>query len=396
MLLPVVTLKTPRNSRHPWIFKKMIQPPRAHLEPGSLVEVRDKAGGFVAYAFFHPENTVALRVMAENRGEAPEEEFFLKRLEDAKKLRETVLEPEVLDGRRGGSYRLVHAEADGLPGLVVDKFGPVLLIEPYVAGWLHLADMLAAALKTLYPDCRPVFRADPGAAAKEGVSFAKVELKYPAPEAVEISENGIRYRVDVQTGHKTGFFLDQRDNRRRAARLARGRRVLDLCCYSGGFALSAWQGGAGAVEAVDLDEKALAMAEANLALNGAGKTVTLIHADAFDLLRERAAKKSRYGLVVLDPPKLAAGQDEVEPALKRYYDLNRAALGAVEPGGYFVTCSCSGAVAEERWRQAVRKAAADADRGLVIFEATGPGLDHPVAGDFPQGRYLKALFARVD
>ncbi len=396
MLFPVVTLKTPRNSRHPWIFKKMIQPPRVLLEPGSLVEVRDKAGGFVAYAFFHPENTIALRVLAESRSEAPDEDFFRKRLAAAKKLRKTVLEPELFAEKGGGSYRLVHAEADGLPGLVIDKFAEVLLIEPYVAGWLHLADMLVTILKELYPGAKPVFRADPGAAAKEGVSFAKAEAKYPAPEATEIVENGIRYRVDFRTGHKTGFFLDQRDNRRRAARLARGRKVLDLCCYSGGFALSAWKGGAATVEAVDLDEKALAMAAANLTLNGADKRITLIHADAFDLLRDRSGKKNRYGLVVLDPPKLAAGPDDVEAALKRYYDLNRAALGVVEAGGYFVTCSCSGAVPEERWRQTVRKAAADAGRGLVIFEATGPGCDHPVAGDFPQGRYLKGMFARVD
>ncbi len=399
MLFPVVTLKTPRNSRHPWIFKKMIQPPRVMLEPGSLVEVRDKGGAFVAYAFFHPENTIALRVLSENRAEAPDGDFFRNRLEIAKKLRESVLDPELFAGPRGASgasYRLVHAEADGLPGLVVDKFADILLIEPYVSGWLHLADLLVAALKELYPGATPVFRADPGAAAKEGVSFAKAERKYPAPAATEISEYGLRYRVDFRTGHKTGFFLDQRDNRRRAARLARGRKVLDLCCYSGGFALSAWQGGAAAVEAVDLDEQALEMAAANLALNGAENDITLTHADAFDLLRDRSGKKTRYGLVVLDPPKLAAGQDDVEAALKRYYDLNRAALGVVESGGYFVTCSCSGAVPEERWRQTVRKAAADAGRGLVIFEAAGPGCDHPVAGDFPQGRYLKALFSRVD
>jgi 23S rRNA (cytosine1962-C5)-methyltransferase len=393
MLLPVVKLKTPRNSRHPWIFKKMIHAPRGvALDIGSLVEVRDKDGSFVGRAFYHPENTIALRLLTEEPGQDIDAAFFLDRLTYAKRLRETVLDTRTI----GDSYRLAHAEADLLPGLVIDKFADILLVEPYVAGWMHVMDMIAGALATLYPGHRVVVRGDANAAKKEGVSFARVEKRYPAPESVDIAENGIRYRVDFRTGHKTGFFLDQRDNRARVAGLARGRDVLDICCYSGGFALSAWKGGAKAVAAVDLDEEALAAAAVNLGLNGATGKVDLIHRDAFDELRGRAAKRRHHDLVVLDPPKLAGGQDDVEKALKTYYDMNALALGVVAAGGMFVTCSCSGAVAEERWRAAVRKAAADAGRGLTIFAATGPGCDHPVAGDFPQGRYLKALFARVD
>ncbi len=391
MLLPVVTLKTPRNSRHPWIFKKMVSAPRLKLEAGSLVEVRDKSGAFVARAFYHPENTIAVRVLTENQSEDIDEAFLKNRLATAKKLRETVLDMEAI----GNAYRLVHAEADNLPGLVIDVFADVVLVEPYIAGWIHLADELAAALKSLYPDATIAFRGDKNAEKKEGVSFGRVEKRFPAPGSVTITENGIRYRVDFASGHKTGFFLDQRDNRARVARLARDRDVLDLCCYSGGFSLSAWKGGARRIAAVDLDEDAIAMAEANVRENGADG-ITLVHDDAFHFLREEEAGGRRYGLVVLDPPKLAAGQDDVERALKTYHDMNRAALRVVEPGGLFVTCSCSGAVPEERWRQMVRKAGADAGRGLVIFESTGPGADHPVAGDFPQGRYLKAMFMRVD
>lgn len=392
MLLPVVTLKTPRNSRHPWIFKKMVRPPRGiDLAAGSLVEVRSPDGRFAARAFYHPENTVALRVLSEDPGEDVDAGFFLKRLARAKSLRDATLRPGPDD-----SYRLVHAEADGLPGLVVDKFRDVLLVEPYVAGWLYEMDEIARALKELFPDCRPAVRADDNAEAKEGVSFARLEKKYPPPDSVDISENGIHYRVDFRTGHKTGFFLDQRDNRARAAGLAKGRDVLDLCSYTGGFALSAWKGGAEKVTAVDLDEKALAAAKANMRLNGAEGKIDLVHRDVFDDLRERAASGRRHDLVVLDPPKLAAGQDDADRALRVYYDMNKAALAATKAGGFFVTCSCSGAVSEERWRQTVRKAAADSGRGLVIFLTGGPGVDHPVSGDFPQGRYLKALFARVD
>lgn len=393
MLLPVVKLKTPRNSRHPWIFRKMIQVPRGlDLEPGSLVEIRDRAGAFVGRAFYHPENTIALRLLTEERGEDVDRDFLLKRLRYAKELRETTLDlPSI-----GDSWRLVHAEADLLPGLVVDKFADVLLVEPYVAGWLHLMDWLAEALTDLYPGCRVAVRADAKAAEKEGVSFGKLEKKHPAPEYVDITENDIKYRIDFKTGHKTGFFLDQRDNRALVAKLARGRRVLDLCSYTGGFALSAWKGGAKTVDAVDLDEEALAAAEVNLRLNGVGKSVNLIHRDAFEELRSRRAADIVHDLVVLDPPKLASGQDDVEKALRSYYDLNQAALRVTAKGGLFVTCSCSGAVPEERWRQAVRKAASDARIGLTIFQTAGPGMDHPVAGDFPQGRYLKAMFMRVD
>ncbi|MCC8180283.1 MAG: class I SAM-dependent rRNA methyltransferase [Planctomycetes bacterium] len=392
-LLPVVTLRGPRNSRHPWIFKKMIRPPRGlDLEPGSLVEVRDKGGAFVGRAFFHPDNTVAVRLLSEDPGEDIDADFLFRRLAYADALRRRTLDLPAL----GDSWRLVNAEADLLPGLVVDKFADVLLVEPYVAGWIHLADQLAGALKKLHPECRIAFRGDPGAAAKEGVSFSRVEKKFPPPDSVDIDEYGIRYRVDFRTGHKTGFFLDQRDNRNLVRKLARGARVLDLCCYTGGFALSAWKGGAAEVIAADLDEKAVAAARENARLNNAGAAVKFIHRDAFVEMRERAAARDLFDLVVLDPPKLAGGQDDVEKALKQYRDFNFAAVKTVAKGGILATCSCSGAVPEERWRQAVRKAAADAGIGLTIFHAAGPGSDHPVAGDFPQGRYLKVLFARID
>ncbi|MDR1534650.1 MAG: class I SAM-dependent rRNA methyltransferase [Planctomycetota bacterium] len=393
MLLPVVRLKTRRNSRHPWIFRKMIRPlPGAGWEPGLLVEVRDRGGGFVGRAFYHPENTIALRLLTENPAEEINRDFFARRLSRARDLRRLLLAfPAV-----GDSWRLANAEADGLPGLVIDKFAGVLLIQPHAAGWAQVLDWLIEALRGLFPDCRPAVRADPGAMAREGISLAGREREYPPPERVEIVEHGIKYRVDFATGHKTGFFLDQRDNRARAAALARGRDVLDLCAYTGGFALSAWKGGARKVEAVDLDETALATAAANLELNRAENRIGLTRADAFEVCRRHKAAGRRHDLVILDPPKLASGPAEAAKALETYHDLNLAALGTVAPGGIFITCSCSGAVPEESWRRQVRRAAADSGLGLVFFHSGGPGADHPVASDFPQGRYLKALFARVD
>ena len=278
MLLPVVKLRNLRHSRHPWIYRKMVQPPRGFdLEPGSLVEVRDRDGAFVGLAFYHPENTVALRLLTEARGERVDLAFLRTRLARAWRLRKDAVDARV----SGGNFRLVHAEADGFPGLVIDKFADVLIVEPFVAGWTHLMDWLAEAARGLFPRCAVAVRGDRRAEEREGVSFAELERKYPAPASADIVENGITYRVDFASGHKTGFFLDQRDNRAAVMRLARKRRVLDLCCYTGGFSLSAWRGGAARVTAVDLDERALAAARTNARLNGAGDGIDFIHADAF-------------------------------------------------------------------------------------------------------------------
>ncbi|MDR1612743.1 MAG: class I SAM-dependent rRNA methyltransferase [Planctomycetota bacterium] len=393
MLLPVVTLKSRRNSRHPWIFRKMVRLPRGlRLEPGSLVEVRNPDGNFAGRAFFHPENTIALRLVSEDPGRDFDESAVAERLAAAKRLRETAMPLSAPTD----SFRLVNAEADLLPGLVVDKFNDVLVIEPHTAGWLHLMDWVVSGLGALYPGSRVVVRPDRRVEEKEGVSFAKAAERHPAPDSALIEENGIRYRVDFKTGHKTGFFLDQRDNRALVAGLSRGRKVLDLCCYTGAFSLSAWKGGAKFVVAVDLDEKAIAAARENARINGADSALSWIHRDIFDELRDPAAAKDRFDLVILDPPKLAGGQEEVEKALKTYLDFNKLAIAATRPGCLFVTCSCSGAVPAERWRQTVRHAAAASGRGLSVFLNTGPGPDHPVHSDFPQGQYLKVMFARVD
>ncbi len=393
MLLPTVKLKTKRASRHPWIYKKMTHAPRGvRLDIGSLVSVKDVDGKTLGQAFYHPDNTIALRMITENPGEDVDAEFILNRLSYAKTFREDVLGLP----RFGDSYRLANAEADGLPGLVIDKFADVILVEPYIAGWMHLVDILVDCLKKLYPRERIAIRADAGAAVKEGVSFAKLEKNYPAPASVDMEENGVKYRVDFATGHKTGFFLDQRDNRRFVGEISKGRHVLDLCSYTGGFALSAWKGGAKSILAIDLDEKAIAAAKVNAQLNGAEKAITFVHQDAFETLRGWDKKKERPDFIILDPPKLAGGQDDVEKALKAYKDFNEAAIRLAAPGALFVTCSCSGAVPEERWKRTVRQAAATVGRGLTVFRQSGPGGDHPVLSDFPQGQYLKVLFSRVE
>ncbi len=225
------------------------------------------------------------------------------------------------------------------------------------------------------------------------MSFGGLAKKYPAPAAVDIRENGLTLHVDLAAGHKTGYFLDQRENRAAVARLAAGKDVYDLFCYTGGFGLAAAKAGAKSVVSVDLDEKALAVAKGNAKTNGLD--VRYEHRNCFDFLRERAASGESADLVIVDPAKLAGVRDELPRALKTYDDINRLALGCVRPGGILVSCSCSGLVSEQQFLSVLANAAGEAKVELQIFRISGAAPDHPVRSDFPEGRYLKAVFARV-
>jgi 23S rRNA (cytosine1962-C5)-methyltransferase len=314
--------------------------------------------------------------------------FVFKRLEAAKHMRETILRiTETSD-----SYRLVHAEADGLSGLVIDKFADVLVIEPFSAGWLTLGPLLVEALRTLYPNCRVCFRADEKTEKTEGISFGPIASEYPPPAFCDIHENGLVLRVDLVRGHKTGYFLDQRENRAAIAAFAAGKKVWDLFSYTGGFGLAAAQAGAAEVTSVDLDEKALETAGLNAQKNKL--KVTYVHRNCFDFLRDKTTTKEDADIIIVDPAKLAAVKEEIPRALKTYNDINRLAIGALRKGGILLTCSCSGLVAEPQFLSVVMNAAREAGRELQIFRVTGAAADHPWSTDFPEGRYLKAVFAR--
>ena len=366
----------------------MVAHPRRRPEPGTLVEVWARGGEFVGRGLYHPDRTVAIRLLTKETGEKIDGDFILRRLADAKFLREEVLRiPDKSD-----SYRLVHGEADGFSGLVIDKFADILVVEPFSAGYLSLGTLIAEALEKLYPGCRVAFRPDDKTERNEGVSFAAPARSYPAPKSVVIHENGLAMRIDLAAGHKTGYFLDQRDNRAEAARLAAGRDVWDLFCYTGGFGISAARAGAKSVTSVDLDEKALDIADENAKRNGAA--VTYVHRNCFDFLRERTSRGERADMVIVDPAKLAAVRDEIPRALKTYNDINRLAMEAVRPGGIIVSCSCSGLVSESQFISVLSNAAKEAKRELQIFRVAGAAPDHPYRTDFPEGRYLKAVFAR--
>ncbi len=312
--------------------------------------------------------------------------WFGAAIRDAVALRRDVLG---LD-RNTNAYRVVNSEADRLPGLIVDRYADVLSCRVSSLGAYRVFPVIRDALKEALQPRVVHVAADPRVAKREG---------FPIPDGAgdaaraTITEGGLSFHVDCARGHKTGFFLDQREARRRVRALASGRRVLDLFCYTGAFALNAARGGARDVLAIDLDEKAVAAARENAARNGLSDAVSIKHEDAFDILR--SLRRGRFDLMVLDPAKQGRGRSEVERSLRYYFDLNRLAIGAAPSGGLIVTCSCTGAVREAEFLGMLADAAATAGRAASFLEIAGAPADHPVATDHPEGRYLKRVLMRV-
>jgi len=394
MRAPIIELKIPRNSSHPWIYSKMVRHPSDEPAPGTIVELQSRDGRRVGWGTYHPKQMVAVRVLSEHPDDVIDLAFFKRRIDGAKRFREETLGLLTVTD----SYRLIHGEADGLSGVVIDKLGDTLVIEAYSAGLSQFGELVVKAVRELYPGCRAGIRQVPRIEKQEGFSLKELAQKYPLPPETVVHENGLKFKVNLATGHKTGFFLDQRDNRMKAARLARGMSVLDLCCYTGGFAIAALGRGAVEVTGVDLDEKAIETAKANAALNHLprdNQRLKFIHRDVFDFLREAVREKRQADMVIVDPAKFVASRDDFNRGLAKYRDLNQMAVKTVRPGGIYITCSCSGLVSEETFRNTVSHAAAEAGRTLQFFESAGAGPDHPVSSSYPEGRYLKVLFARV-
>ncbi len=379
---PAVRLRVGGARGHLHFYRKMVRRPDAPIDPGTLVDVLDRDGAFVGRAFYNPRSNIALRLLTTDPAEPDGDDFFRARLRAAVALRHDLLRlPDVTD-----AYRICHAEGDGLSGLIVDRLGPVLSIELFSRGFFKILEKVKAWLLEIFPKSAFSVRADEVIAEIEG-------FRLPPPAAVEgvvVREHGVEFRVDFERGHKTGFFCDQRDNRAAVARMATGRDALDLCTYTGGFAISAAKGGAKRVVAVDLDEKALDVARQNGRLNRV--KVDFLHADLFNYLRQA---REKFGLVVLDPAKMAREPEDLPKARRAYHDMNALAMKAVAPGGILLSCSCTGMVGEEEFLRILRAAAQTAGRTLQIFFVTGAAPDHPVSSLFPEGRYLKAVYSRV-
>ncbi len=375
-------------SFHPQIFPAMIREASPDAQPGSLVNVYSKDGQPFGTGLWNPRSRVPLRVL--HHGPEPADEALLPRwIDRAVELRVDRLS---LDADTD-AYRVIHSDGDGLSGLIVDRFSDVLSVQVHSLGIWKRLPAIVEQLHRKLGTRRMVVEVDEDVARNEGIRPDTV--KSDPVQVVKIREHGIRYEVDFAAGHKTGFFCDQRDNRRRLARWVKGRRVLDLCCYTGGFSISAaGSGGASEVTAVDLDENAIRQARRNGNLNNV--RVNWVHCDAYSFARQMRKDGKRFDVVVLDPPKLVFGQHEEDlEGMRRYEDLNILGASITEPGGLLVTCSCSGQLPAEEFERVVVRGAQRIDRKLQILERTGPGLDHPEMSNCPESRYLKVLWARV-
>ncbi len=376
----------------PAIFPRLLGTVSPDARPGDLVAVYDKNGGRLGAGLFNPRAKIPLRVVA--HGPEPlAEDYFERAIRRAVALRREVFK---LDAE-SDAYRLINSDGDGLSGLTVDRYGDVLLCELYSLG---IAQRLPRWLPLLHELAGTRFarvQVDHDLGSLEGIKPSTFnETNAAAPRAVKIREHGIRYEVDFLEGHKTGFFCDQRDNRKAVARFAAGARMLDLCCYTGGFSLCAKIiGGAKEVTSVDLDEAALEQARRNANLNQV--RLNFVHADAFAYARQMQQNGESWDLVVLDPPKFIFTRDEHGnwEGRQKYEDLNQLALSVVKPGGVFVTCSCSGLLSLEDFEQHVIKAAHRLNRRLQFFARTSAGPDHPVFSNCLESRYLKVLWAKV-
>lgn len=384
---PWVQMK--HRSFHPNLFPRMVGAASDDAAPGDLVQVYDEGGQLFGTGFYNPKAKVPVRVLHHGTDVFGETELD-GMVRQAVELRTQTLKLPA----EHEAFRVIHSDGDGIGGLVVDRYADVLSIDVTSLGaWRRLRRWLPILHASLGTQGH-VIEVDPDIARIEGMRWADVpEADDPAPKSVRIREHGIRYQVNFEAGHKTGFFCDQRDNRLRFGKLARGR-VLDLCCYSGGFSFAArLMGGCDDVTGVDLDEKAIAQARQNANLNQT--RINWVHADAFSWMRQALKNGERWDSIVLDPPKLVLSRDEADEGRKKYNDLNVLALQLVKPGGLFVTCSCSGLLDATEFESLVIKAAHRYNRKLQIVDRTGAGPDHPMMSNCPESRYLKVLWAVV-
>ena len=372
--------------RHPWIFSGAVE--KASGKAGETLEVRDAAGKFVARAAYSPKSQIRARVWSFDAAEQIDAAFFRNRVQKALALREGL--PAA---RHTNALRLINGESDGLPGLVVDRYADVLVAQFLAAGVERWRDVILDSLTEL-SGCEAIFeRSDAEVRKLEGLE-ARVGFARGNRNATRcpIVEHGLNYRVDVEQGQKTGFFLDQRENRQRVRALAAGREVLDGFSYTGGFAINALAGGAKRITAVESSAPALEVAKENLAANPLDASrVEFVQADVFSQLRTLRDQNAKFDLIILDPPKFAPTAAQVKKAARAYKDINLWALKLLAPGGLLATFSCSGAVPADLFQSIVAGAALDAGVRAKIVERYSAAADHPVALEFPEAEYLKGL-----
>ena len=377
--------------RHPWVFSRAIDKQVGRMHAGDTVDVFSSEGQWLGRGAWSPESQIQVRIWTFEQQEIIDNGFFQRRIARAQQGRNDIIKQHGLTG-----YRLIAAESDGLPGITIDRYANVLVCQLLSAGAEKHRDKIVWALKKEFPDCAIYERSDVSVRKKEGLEELTQVLHGDVPDEVVIEENGIKIIVNVKQGHKTGFYLDQRDNRAIAAKYANGKKVLNCFCYTGTFGSYALAGGAKHVTNLDVSELALDTAKRNIEINSLDLSKSeQLNIDVFQALRDYKQQGRKFEQIILDPPKFIESKNSLVRGCRGYKDINMLAMQILEPGGILCTFSCSGLLSAELFQKVVADAALDAGREVQYIERLGQAADHPVASSYPEGFYLKGLVCRV-
>jgi 23S rRNA (cytosine1962-C5)-methyltransferase len=382
----------PVLNHHPWIFSGAIKNVEGQCADGDIVTVVDSRSGFLAQGYLNRRSQITVRLLSWIEEETIDRGFFRHRLEQAIAVRRPLQEDQTTN-----AYRLINAESDFVPGLVVDRYNEYLVIQCLTLGIERWKGEIVSLLGELLPSRGIYERSDVEVRKKEGLPSASGLLAgQERPALVHIIENGHRFIVDIKQGQKTGFYLDQRENRQKLARYCCGKTVLNCFAYTGAFAVYAAGAGAKKVVNVESSAEALKLAQRNMALNGFdGRDDEFVEGDVFQVLRQYRAEGRSFDLIVLDPPKFAYSQSQVQAACRGYKDINLLAMQMLRPGDILFTFSCSGLISPELFQKVVFGASVDAGRDVQIIEKLSQGFDHPILLSFPESEYLKGFICRV-
>jgi 23S rRNA (cytosine1962-C5)-methyltransferase len=393
---PTASLKPYREeslqSGHLWIFSGALQQPPRWAEPGSLIDVKSATGDFVARGYYNPQTDIAIRILTHDIDEPIDAAFFRRRIHLALELR------SIFDPDQTNAYRLIHSEGDGLPGLVVDRYANVLVVQIHTLGMERLRPLIIDALLEETGVSGILMRNESQSRRREGMEVEEpVVVAGEVPAQVEVSENGVRFLIDPWQGQKTGFFIDQRDKREAFRKYARNKRVLNCFSYTGGFSVyAALTGSETHVTSVDISAPAVEFSRTQFTLNGLDPSRhNFLIADIFEYLEQARDQREQFDVVVLDPPAFAKTSAARKQALKAYRRLNTLAMQVLRPGGILLSCSCSGVVDLDDLLGAISLASQHVRRSVQLLEVYTHGVDHPINLAMPETSYLKAVFCRV-
>lgn len=387
--MKIIRLKKKEERRvlrgHPWVFSNEIQMPPKDIPPGEIVDILDSEGAFIGRGYYNPHTLIAARLLTRKK-EPIDTSFFIRRISKARDLR-------VLLGLLG-SFRAVFSEGDGIPGLIVDKYEDVLVVQSLTAGIERLMDLILEALDHVYSPRAIILRNDSPVRRLEGLAMETRIAKGEISSPLQIEESGLYYKVDVMKGQKTGFFFDQRENRQALKGLVHGKKILDCFCYIGAWSLTAARFGASDVLGIDSSEKAIELARENAELNRL--SIEFVIGDVFEELKSFESEKRRFGCIILDPPAFVKSRAKVREALKGYKEMNLRAMRLLEPGGILVTCSCSHHIDEDLFREMLIDAGYAARRSIKLLEMRSQARDHPIPIACKEARYLKCAILIIE